>query len=308
MFLLASCGSSAAPPIQGYVEGEYVRVAAPFGGTLQQLAVARGDTVSVGASVFSLESADELAARRQAQQQLAAAEARLANLRTGKRPPEIATVSDQLKEAIAALDLSKVSLKRQEELTQSGAGTSAALDDARAQWKRDASQTASLKAAVLVAKLPARAEEIDAAEADASAARASLEEAQWHVAQRAIPVATAGLVHDTYYVVGDWVPAGSPVASILPPGNVKVRFYVSETALGRLTVGQSVQVTCDGCAASVAAKIIFLSDRAEFTPPVLYSRSSRGSLVYLVEAKPTPRDATQLHVGQPVDVTLATSP
>ena len=119
-----------------------------------------------------------------------------------------------------------------------------------------------------------------------------------------IPAPAAGLVHDTYYVVGDWVPAGSPVASVLPPGNVKVRFYVPESALGGIAHGQSVSVACDGCPAPVAATIAFISDRAEFTPPVLYSRDNRGKLVYLVEAKPAPADAAKLHSGQPVDVTL----
>jgi HlyD family secretion protein len=129
----------------------------------------------------------------------------------------------------------------------------------------------------------------------------------WRLAQRAVAAPASGLVHDTYYVVGDWVPAGSPVASVLPPGNVKVRFYVAQTALGRLKRGQTLTVTCDGCAAPIAATIVFIADRAEFTPPVLYSKENRSKLVYLVEAKPAPADAARLNPGQPVDVTLPAS-
>jgi len=98
--------------------------------------------------------------------------------------------------------------------------------------------------------------------------------------------------------------AGRPVASLLPPGNVKVRFFVAETALGRLQRGQTVTVNCDGCATPVAATIAFIANRAEFTPPVLYSKENRSKLVYLVEARPAPTDALKLHPGQPVDVTL----
>jgi HlyD family secretion protein len=152
--------------------------------------------------------------------------------------------------------------------------------------------------------MPARSEEIRAAEADARAASEVLAQAAWRLAQRAVPAPAAGLVHDTYYVVGDWVPAGSPVASVLPSANVKVRFYVPESALGSLALGQSVSVACDGCPDPVVARIAFISDRAEFTPPVLYSRDNRGKLVFLVEAKPAPADASRLHSGQPVDVTL----
>jgi HlyD family secretion protein len=85
---------------------------------------------------------------------------------------------------------------------------------------------------------------------------------------------------------------------------VKIRFYVPETALGRLKLGQTLNAACDGCAAPVGATITFIGDRAEFTPPVLFSKDNRSKLVYLVEAKPSAQDALKLHPGQPVDVTL----
>ncbi|MEP7181462.1 MAG: HlyD family efflux transporter periplasmic adaptor subunit [Betaproteobacteria bacterium] len=305
--LVAACTPPAERPLQGYVEGEFVRIAAPFAGAMQQLSVKRGDPVSAGAPVFALERENEVAARRQAEQQLQAAEARLANLRTGKRPPEVETVSEQMRQAMAARDLAVANLKRQEKLHAEGFVSSAALDDARTQVKRDEAQVAQFAASVATAKLPARSDEIRAAEADARAARDVLAQADWRVAQRAVASPVAGLVNETYYVVGDWVPAGGPVASVLPPGNVKIRFYVAEAVLGRLKRGQAVSVACDGCAASIVATIVFIADRAEFTPPVLYSKDNRTKLVYLVEAKPSPQDAPKLHPGQPVDVTLPAS-
>jgi HlyD family secretion protein len=304
---VAGCAPAGESPLQGYVEGEYVRVAAPFAGTLQQLSVARGDAIAAGAPVFALERENEVAARRQAEQQLRAAEARLANLRTGKRPLEVETVADQLRQAMATRDLAASNLRRQQQLYASGFVSSAAMDDAQMQLKRDEALVAQLQATVATAKLPARTDEIRAAEAEAQAARDVLAQADWRVGQRAIASPAAGLVIDTYYVAGDWVPAGSPVASVLPPGNVKVRFFVAEALLGRLKRGQRVTVACDGCNAPVAATIVFIADRAEFTPPVLYSKDNRTKLVYLVEAKPAPADAARLHPGQPVDVTLPAS-
>jgi len=305
--LLFGCAPDGERTLQGYVEGEFVRIAAPFAGTLQQLSVKRGDAVDVGTPVFALERENEVAARRQAEQQLRAAEARLANLMTGKRPPEVASVAEQLRQAMAARDLSVANLRRTERLFAEGFVSAAALDDARTQVKRDEAQVAQFQASVTTAKLPARSDEIRAAEADARAARDVLAQADWRVGQRAIAAPAAGRVNDTYYVVGDWVPAGSPVASVLPPGNVKVRFFVAETVLGRLRRGQSVTLACDGCVAPVAATIVFIADRAEFTPPVLYSKDNRTKLVYLVEARPSPQDAPKLHPGQPVDVALPSS-
>jgi HlyD family secretion protein len=308
VLLIAACGPKSERPLQGYIEGEYVRVAAPFAGTLQQLSIKRGDQVANGAPVFALERENEVAARRQAEQELQAAEARLANLRTGKRAPEVETVAEQLQQAKAARDLSAANYRRQQQLRASGFVSAAALDDARTQLKRDEAQVASLEASVETAKLPARENEIRAAEADSRAAREALAQADWKLGQRAVSSPAAGVVIDTYYVVGDWVSAGGVVASLLPPENVKIRFYVPETSLGRLKRGQTLTVACDGCAAPVGATITFIGDRAEFTPPVLYSKDNRSKLVYLIEAKPSPQDALKLHPGQPVDVTLPPAP
>jgi HlyD family secretion protein len=303
-FVTAGCGPAAERPIQGYIEGEYVRVAAPFAGALTQLSVKRGDPVTTGAPLFALERENEVALRRQSEQQLQAALARLENLKSGKRPPEVETVAEQLRQAMATRDLARANLDRQQKLYASGFVSAAVIDDARMQVKRDEAAVSQLQASVATAKLPARTDEIRAADADARAAREALAQADWRLGQRAIASPVSGRVNDTYYVIGDWVPSGLPVASLLPPGNVKIRFYVPEPVVGRIKPGQSVTFSCDGCGASMTATIAFISDRAEFTPPVLYSRENRAKLVFLVEATPPPDVAARLNPGQPVDVTL----
>jgi HlyD family secretion protein len=301
---LAACGQQGERPLQGYIEGEYVRVGPQFAGFLQQLSVQRGDQVAAGAPMFALERENEVAARRQAEEQLRAAEARLENLKTGKRPPEVETVAEQLRQALATRELSAANLKRQESLYRSGFISDAALDDARTKLRSDDALVAQLRASVQTATLPGRPDEIRAAQADADAARQALAQSDWHLSQRAVAAPQAGRVNDTYYVVGDFVPAGSPVVSLLPPANVKVRVYVPEPLLGRLKPGQVVSFSCDACGAPMKATISFIADRAEFTPPVLYSKENRAKLVYLVEARPQPGIAARLNPGQPVDVTL----
>ncbi len=281
-----------------------MRVAAPFAGALTQLSVRRGDQVVVGAPLFALEKENEVAARRQAEQQLQGALARLDNLRTGKRAPEVETVQEQLRQAVATRDLAVSNLDRQQRLYAEKFVSGAVIDDARMQVKRSEAAVAELKALVATARLPARPDEIRATEADARAASEALAQADWRLGQRAIASPVTGRVNDTYYVKGDWVPAGVPVASVLPPANIKVRFFVPEPTLARTRPGLAVSVSCDGCGAAISATVDFISDRAEFTPPVLYSRDNRAKLVYLVEARVTPADAARLHPGQPVDVVL----
>ena len=305
---VVGCSNNSNRSLQGYVEGEYVRIGAQFAGTLAKLSVKRGDAITAGAQVFVLESENEAAARRQADEQLRAAEARLANLKTGKRAPEVETVSEQLRQAQAARELSAANLRRQQDLFKSGFVSQAALDDARTALKRDDAQVGQLKASVAtMTQSTGRPDEIRAAEADVRAAREAVAQSQWRLSQRAVASPTDGYVHDTYYVVGDFVPAGSPVAAILPPGNVKARFFVPETIVGALKLGETVTLACDGCGTPIPATISFISDRVEFTPPVLYSKENRAKLVFLIEAKPRASDAIRLKPGQPLDVTLPAS-
>src|SRR5215472_4823230 len=308
LLALTACGADKERPLQGYVEGEYVRVGAPFAGTLEKLSVQRGDQIATGAPLFALEQENEVAVRKQAEQELRSAEARLENLKTGKRAPEVKTVEEQLRQAEASRELSQANLKRQEALYKSGFISSAALDDVRTKLKSDEASVAQLKASVATANLPGgRPDEIRAAQADADAARQALAQADWRLSQRAIESPQTARVNDTYYVVGDFVPAGNPVVSLLPAANVKIRFYVPEPMLARVKLGQAVSYACDGCTGPMSATVSFIADRAEFTPPVLYSRENRAKLVFLVEARVAQDVASRLNPGQPVDVTLPTA-
>ena len=302
-FLLAACGDRTPPYYQGYAEAEYVRVALPFAGSLERLHVQRGAQVKAGDPLFALERENEAAARREAEERLHNAEAQLANLQKSRRPSEIEAVRAQLAQAEAALKLSQAQLKRSEQLVAQNFISKDRLDEARSAQERDRARVAQLTADLATSRLAAREDEIKAARAAVATARATLEQADWKLGQKSATASVAGLVADTLYVKGEWVPAGSPVVSLLPPQNVRVRFFVPEPALGTLRVGQNVSVGCDGCAAPVAARITFIAPQAEFTPPVIYSKEHRAKLVFLIEARPPPEDAVKLHPGQPVEVT-----
>lgn len=302
--LAAGCGEPPRATLQGYVEGEFVRMAAPYAGALETLAVQRGQQVAVGDVLFTLESENEAAARREAGERLANARAQLANLEKARRPSEIDAVVAQLAQAEAAVRLSTAELKRTEALVADNFVSRARLDEARSAVERDRARVQQLQAELRTARLGAREDEVKAARANVAAARAAVEQAQWRLAQKSVRASVAGVVADTLYVRGDWVAAGAPVVSVLPPANVKVRFFVPEERLGRVAIGQRAHVRCDGCMEAVVATVSYVAPQAEFTPPVIYSRDSRHKLVYLVEARPDAPPA-RLHPGQPVDVELA---
>lgn len=300
----AGCSGSNGARYQGYVEGEFVYLASSQSGRLERLAVARGQQVDRGTPLFTLEATEEKAAQQQAQQQLAAAEAQLADLETGKRAAEVAVVQAQLAQAQAAAQRSTLQRERDEAQYHAGGISREQLEASLAQARSDAAHVSELASQLEVARLPGRAQQLKAQSRQVQAARAVLDQADWKVGEKSVAAPRAGVVYDTLYREGEWVAAGNPVVQMLPPQNLKVRFFVPEKALGSLAVGRKVSLHCDGCAADVPAAITYLSSEAEYTPPVIYSNETRGKLVYMVEAHPAPEDAAKLHPGQPLEVRL----
>jgi HlyD family secretion protein len=177
---------------------------------------------------------------------------------------------DSVAMAEAALTNARQAFERAQTLAKTAAGTQKALEDAEAALRT---------------------------------AEARLASAQTRLARRKIWSPVSGAVQQIYFRPGEQVPAGRPVVSLLPPGNIKIRFFVPEALLPKIALGQAVSINCDGCQAAVSAKVTFISRTTEFTPPVIYSQEERSKLVFLIEARTeTPGE---LRVGQPVDVRLA---
>jgi HlyD family secretion protein len=307
--MLSACAERDKDFFPGYAEADYVRLASPIGGTLAKLHLKRGDKVAQNAPAFALEQESERAARTEAAARVERAQAVLANLKKGKRPDEIAALQAQVNQAQAALQLSTSNLAREKQLVAAKFVSPARLDEARTAVERDQAQVKEAQAQLRVAQQGARSDEIRAAEQDLGAAQAQLAQAEWKLDQKTLRTPAAADVIDILYREGELVPAGSPVVTLLPPQNIKARFFVPETLLGTLRLGQDVSLRCDGCGNPIPAKIIFISPSAEYTSPLIYSKENRATLVFMIEARPAPQDAARqdalrLHPGQPLEIRL----
>jgi HlyD family secretion protein len=287
---------------QGYIEGEFLYIAAPLAGNLTTLAVQRGTTVKQGTALFTLDPEPETTAVREAQAKLHSAQARLNDLQKGQRPLEIQAILARNKQAEADLELAKLEQTRYETLFRQKVIQKEILDNARATTQRNQARLEEVTAQLQIAQLAAREDLISAAEAEVATAKANLDKQQWWLTQKQVTAPQTGQIVDTFYYEGEWVPAGSPVLSLLPPKRVKVRFFVPELLRATIQMGQPVRLNCDGCAPNLIATINYLAAQAEYTPPVIYSRESRAKLVYLVEATLASEIAVKLHPGQPVDI------
>lgn len=288
----------------GYMEADLVLVGSEQGGRVLTLSVEEGDRVKQNDPIFTLESSEQEASVAAAKARVAEAEARLADAKAEvQRPDEIEILAAALEEAKAMLQVATNNLERAQALFDKGWTTKAQLDDAIAQHDRNEAAVAEAEKRIVAAKLPGRSDMIDAAAANAEAARHALVEAEKNLGKRKVLAQTAGTVEEVYFRPGEVVNAGQAVIALLPPRNLKVRFFVAEPERAKLQVNQRIAISCDGCPPELQAKINFIAREAEFTPPVIFSREQRQKLVYLVEARPE-GDATALTAGQPVTVTL----
>jgi len=300
----AGCSPKAPNGYQGYIEGKFVYVASSQSGRLDHLSVARGDTVTMGKPLFTLDQEPELSAERQARESLSSEEARLADMQTGKRPPEKEVIAAQLQQAQVDHQKAVDILKSDETQYAAGGLPLTDLITARAAAESSAALVRRYQSDLDVAELAGREAQIQAQSEVVAASRAALQQATWKLRQKQIECPVSGLVFDTLYREGEWVQAGSPIVQLRPPGNIETRFFVPETAVGKLQIGQSITVRYDGREARVPATITFISTQAEYTPPVIYSNENRSKLVFMVIARPAADQAATLHPGQPVDISV----
>jgi len=169
----------------------------------------------------------------------------------------------------AALVLSERELARQEKLFRTGVAATQDLDRARSARDQD---------------------------------KRRLDQTNWSFDQKKQAAPQSALVYDTLFRQGEWVAAGKPVVVLLPPQNIKVRAFIPETRVGSIHYGNIARVKVDGVKDSFVGKVSYISPRAEYTPPVIYSRETRAKLVFMVELIFDAQAAANLHPGQPVDV------
>ncbi|HVZ98843.1 MAG TPA: efflux RND transporter periplasmic adaptor subunit [Caulobacterales bacterium] len=261
----AACARRESDVMQGYGEADYIYLASQESGVVSELAVREGDVVERGALVFRL-NPDRLSLNAQG-----ASASRNA-------------LQQAVRAAQANARLTATNYQRSQELFEQGFQSQAKLDADRA--ARDAA----------AAELQQAQRELTA-----SSAQSGLADVRLGDLRTSAPL--AGRIERIFHRQGEVVSAGAPVAALLAPENMKVRFFAPEGLVARLRPGARVLISCDGCAANLGARVIRVADEPQFTPPVIYSLEQRQKLVFLVEARPDRPDA--IRPGVPVDVRIA---
>lgn len=264
---LTACNKHPTITLPGYVEGKYIYISSNFTGVLKSLYVTPGEEVKINQPLFSLEALPEYA-------DLLAANARVQEAENLKN------------KAQENYNLQDTQMTRNNYLLKRDVISRAEFDSSNTTYRQ------------AFAELKAAEENLNAKKADQS-------KAQWMARQKVVNAPIASAVFDIYYSIGELVSSDIPVLSLLAPSQIKVIFFVYEPILSTIKLNQVVDVRCDNCKKSFKAKITYISNKAEYTPPVIYSNEERAKLVYRIEALPLVKTVLyDVHPGQPVTVTM----
>ncbi len=300
LFASSACERRDHSPVQGYVEVDNLYLASPYSGTLSELAVYRGETVKKDQLIFKLDPNPELLKVREGESVLQQEKERLLNLQTAKRPEEIKIAEARLKQVEERIKLADLRMKRFRELYKRKAGT---LDEADAATHRYTELEALIterKLNLKLAQLGARSQEIAAQKSKIRGVANRLFSLKWALMQKTVYAPMDGVIFDTFFIEGEWVPEGQPIASLMVLDRIKIDFFVPASRLSSIQLNQKINVSCVGCPRNSKAQIVFISPEAEYVPPLVYSRKNYDKLVFRVQAKPLNPKAFK--PGQPVTV------
>lgn len=300
-FAFTACDGDKHHTFQGYVESDNLLLASPFSGNLIKLSVDQGDFVNKADFLFQLDPNPQQLEVNRAGFLLEEGKFKVKDLKNPKRKPEIEAAEAAIGQVEARLRLAELRKKRYEYLYQQKAANLDSSDEAREYVIELRESKKQREAELELAKLGARENIIQEKQARVEWLLEQEKVLKWEVAQKTGYAPESGIVFDTYYHEGEWVPAGSPVVSLLVPKNTNIEFFVPAVMLPQLSTTQTVYFTCEGCAAKNKAVIKYISPEAEYVPPLVYSRSNYNKLVFRIKA--SPEKPGLFKPGQPVTIT-----
>lgn len=304
MLIITGCDNKPDNILSGYSHGEFVYLSYSGNAKIERLLINKGDHVTTGQELVKIESfyAQNIFLRAEAKH--SAESALLRNLESGERPEELDIIRAQIKKARSAESRVKRQFERYRNLYARHAISLAEWEDIKDELTQKGAQVEELINQLKARQLPARQDEISKQLSIVAAAKLERDKALWDVQQTTLVSPVNAKVFDIIYRAGERPSAGRAILSLLPPENIKVRFFIPEAMLGKFKIGAKVRLLCDGCVEPIPGMVNYISPEAEFTPPVIYSTSRREKLIFMAEAAPDPKQAECMKIGQLFDVEI----
>jgi HlyD family secretion protein len=238
--------------VSGYVVAHHkIAVGAKVMGRVAWIGVEKGDKVTQGQVLVRLEDNEFRAQVNQARANLAAAEAKLAQLQAGSRPQEKLKDRAAVQQAEANLKNARADYDRIEKLYEQGVESKSNLDRALAQRDTAAAAVEQARQASTMTDIGPRVEEIHAAEAQVQQMKAALDYAQTQLDSTEIKAPISGTVLQRIVERGEMVTpsaigesgARTSVVSLADLQDLQIELDISQTDFARLKMSQRADIT-----------------------------------------------------------------
>jgi len=304
LLLFSACGPSnhSENRIPGYLECDWVLISSPRSGELVERPVRRGDPVNTGDRIGRLDGTIEKAQLAEIEARVSAARHRLTDAKLGDRPENLAIIEAQVAEASATYSYAKAEFERTQTLFNEAAISERELNRATSDFSRSQEALRTLENRLAAAKIGQRPDAVKSLESEVDALMQQKATLEWHLKQTDVLSPDEGWIQETYAEPGEWIGAGKPLFMIRPKGRLNVRFYAPDHMVPQFALGTTIRFHLSGEPEPVPAEVRYISTKPEHTPPVLYSRTSQDSLVFMIEASLSSTDADRLNPGAAVEV------
>jgi HlyD family secretion protein len=299
-------GGPEALALYGNVDVRSVELGFRVPGKIGDMSVEEGAKVQSGQVLARLDTKPLEDALRAAEAQLSAAGAALDKLRNGNRRQDIAQAEAVVADRNATLVQARAEFERRRDLVQSGAVSKALFDVSEAQYLASQAQLKSAQEVLSLQREGARREDIEAAEAQRALAVAQRDKARTDLADASIIAPDEGTILTRAREPGAIALAGETLFVLTIDRPLRVRAYVAETDLSRISPDMAVLVRADGNPKTYHGRIGFIAPTAEFTPKTVQTESLRTDLVYRLRVIVSDADDA-LRQGQPVTVSVPTA-
>ncbi len=250
----------------GYIDAELIYLSSDFGGRLDKLAVTKGQSVKAGQLIFKLEQVDE-------------------NFKVAISKLNKIDILARQRELQNRINYAQINYNRIIELRTRDAASNDELDQAKENLNILQNQQRGL-------------------DAQMASNKKDIAQKIWQLRQKQNTAPESGIIFDNYFNPQEYVSGGIPIVSLITAQNIKVIFFVAERELSQVYLGQKILIQSDGALRELVGQISYISNQAEYTPPIIFSREDRQKLVFRIEAKMTNPNLAQIHLGQPVSVKL----
>lgn len=304
VLLLVACSKNNQIELPGYISVRYIYLAGPASGNLKTLYTERGHPVTAGQLLAKLDQEPEFSQLAEAEKSLESEQQILTDISKGSRETILLALMAKQRQGEANLLLAKQDLERKRILYEKKVIAKAEFDNVTAAYESTRQQVEAAKADYNEAIQGARTNKLLSQKAIVDSKQATVDRLKWLLLQKEFYAPVNGFVFDHFYEQGEFIPSGKPILALATANQVRVIFFLPEKYLSQVQVGSPVQFTCDSCKEFITANISYISPRAEYTPPVIYSKDTREKLVYLIKAKMSDAIALSFHSGQPITVSI----